>query len=154
MRWKWIVVVTMLFSLLLTLPSTAQQTVVTYWTFEPRLTEQLIEKFHDLYPDIRVEVVPMEFQDLHEKLIVALAAGGAPDLAMVEIQEIGRMVNEAGPVLQDFLAAPFNAGQYEKDFVPYKWRQGLFNGRLVAFSVGHRASGPLLPPFHLPRKRV
>src|SRR5690606_21022809 len=27
----------------------------------------------------------------------------------------------------------FNAGQYEKDFVPYKWRQGLFNGRLVAF---------------------
>ena len=133
MRWKWIVVVTMLFSLLLTLPSAAQQTVVTYWTFAPRLTEQLIEKFHDLYPDIRVEVVPMEFQDLHEKLIVALAAGGAPDLAMVEIQEIGRMVNEAGPVLQDFLAAPFNAGQYEKDFVPYKWRQGLHNGRLVAF---------------------
>ena len=52
---------------------------------------------------------------------------------MVEIQLIGQMVNKAGPLLQDFLAVPFNAGQYEKDFVPYKWRQGLYNGRLVAF---------------------
>ncbi len=106
------------FSLLLTLPSAAQQTVVTYWTFAPRLTEQLIEKFHDLYPDIRVEVVPMEFQDLHEKLIVALAAGGAPDFAMVEIQEIGRMVNEAGPVLQDFFGLPLTLVSMRKTSSP------------------------------------
>ncbi len=132
MRLRSIIAASLVLLLLASVSAAAQQKV-TYWTFKPRLTEKLIDKFHDLYPDIQVEVVPMEFWDLHEKLMVSLAAGGAPDLAMVEIQLIGQLVNKAGPLLQDFLAAPFNAGQYEKDFVPYRWRQGLYNGRLVAF---------------------
>ena len=75
MRLRSIIAASLVLLLLASVSASAQQKV-TYWTFSPRLTEKLIDKFHDLYPDIQVEVVPMEFWDLHEKLMVSLAAGG------------------------------------------------------------------------------
>ena len=56
---------------------------------------------------------------------------GAPDIAMIEINDIGRFVMQGG--LVDLLQEPYNAGQYKDQFVPYKWQQLSPDDRLLAF---------------------
>jgi multiple sugar transport system substrate-binding protein len=83
--------------------------------------------------DIKVDIQMMPTAEEHDKLLASLAAGaGAPDVAMIEINHIDKFVAKGG--LVDLLTEPFNAGQYEKEMVSYKWTQASTpDGRLVAF---------------------
>ena len=97
--------------------------------------KSFIKGFNKEYPDIKVtwQMNPGMAGGARDALAAALAAGsGAPDIAMIEINDIGRFVMQGG--LVDLKQAPFNAGKYEKDFVPYKWQQALTpDGKLLAF---------------------
>jgi multiple sugar transport system substrate-binding protein len=80
--------------------------------------------FNEKYPNIRVE---FEFSSdagtFFTLLQSVLAAGdGAPDVVMIEGANIANFRDS--PVLENFLSAPYNAEQYEKDFSAYKWRLG------------------------------
>jgi multiple sugar transport system substrate-binding protein len=103
------------------------------WPAADKAYESFLPDFKKAYPDIELDIQMMPGGDEHNKLLAALAAGaGAPDVGMIEINQIDKFVVKGG--LEDLLGEPYNGGQYKKDMVEYKWRQGTSpDGRLVAF---------------------
>jgi multiple sugar transport system substrate-binding protein len=80
--------------------------------------------FKAKYPNIEVEYEMAAWAAHHQSLQTALAAGsGARDAEMVETAYIAQYRDSA--VLEDLFSAPYNAQKYQKDFVSYKWDQGL-----------------------------
>jgi multiple sugar transport system substrate-binding protein len=49
------------------------------------LDDVLIPRFQDLYPDVEVEAVPVPYDELHQKLITAVAGDQLPDLVRADI---------------------------------------------------------------------
>jgi multiple sugar transport system substrate-binding protein len=109
--------------------------VIWGWPAADKAFESIIADFNQEYPDIKVtwQMNPGMAAGTRDALATALAAGeGAPDIAMIEINDVGRFVMQGG--LVDLLQQPFDAGRYQDQFVPYKWQQGLTpDGRLLAF---------------------
>ncbi|MBK8795158.1 MAG: extracellular solute-binding protein [Anaerolineales bacterium] len=111
------------------------QTTITVWGWPAAdvAYQSFVADFEAAHPEIKLDIQMMPSADEHDKLLASLAAGaGAPDVAMIEINFIDKFVAKGG--LVDLLQEPFNAGQYEKEMVPYKWAQATTpDGRLVAF---------------------
>ncbi|GAK54618.1 extracellular solute-binding protein, family 1 [Candidatus Moduliflexus flocculans] len=104
------------------------------WPTHDRGYEAIIAGFNAKYPNVKVNwIMQTGAGGCRDSLSTALAAGeGLPDVTGIEINDIGRFVMQGGFV--DLLQPPYNAGKYEKDFVAYKWQQGLTpDGRLLAF---------------------
>ncbi len=84
--------------------------------------EALLKDFNKKFPDIHVEIESMGFGDHHNALVTTIAAGmGAPDVATVEIGFLGQLSDGGGFV--NLLEAPYNAGPYQKNIIPYAWAQ-------------------------------
>ncbi len=49
------------------------------------LEDVLIPRFEEMYPDVDVESVPVPYDDLHQKLVTAVAGGQLPDLVRSDI---------------------------------------------------------------------
>jgi multiple sugar transport system substrate-binding protein len=105
------------------------------WPAADKAFEAIIQGFNEEYPAIQVtwEMIPGMAGGTRDALSTALAAGsGAPDISMIEINDIDRFVLQGG--LVDLLQEPYNAGRYKDDFVAYKWDQATTpDGRLLAF---------------------
>jgi multiple sugar transport system substrate-binding protein len=105
------------------------------WPASDKAFESIIAGFNEEYPDIKVtwEMIPGMAGGTRDALSTALAAGeGAPDISLIEINDIDRFVLQGG--LADLLQEPYNAGRYQDDFVAYKWEQAMTpDGRLLAF---------------------
>ncbi len=116
-------------------PKPKGEILVWGWPAADQAFAAIMEGFNKEYPDIEVsvEMIPGMAGGTRDALAAALAAGsGAPDISMIEINDIGRFVMQGG--LVDLKQPPYNAGKYENDFVPYKWQQGLtLDGKLLAF---------------------
>ena len=116
-------------------PKPTGEILVWGWPAADQAFAAIMEGFNKEYPDIKVTVqmIPGPSSGTRDALAAALAAGsGAPDISMIEINDVGRFVMQGG--LVDLSQPPYNASQYEKDFVPYKWQQGLtLDGKLLAF---------------------
>ena len=93
------------------------------WPTADAAVAAVIDGFKARYPKISVDVVMKTgTNELRDALTTAMAAhSGVPDVTMIEIKDIDKFMIYGG--LQDIGRKPFNAGQYEKDFVPYKWKQ-------------------------------
>lgn len=88
----------------------------------------ILAEFAKAYPNITVNLKVLGYDDHHNMLVADLAAGkGAPDVAMVEIGYVSQLV--AGGGFVNLMSAPFNAGQYKKDFPPFKWAQASLGPR-------------------------
>lgn len=105
------------------------------WPAADKAFESIIQGFNEKYPNIKVtwEMNPGMAGGTRDALSTALSAGqGAPDISMIEINDIGRFVMQGG--LVDLMQPPYNAGKYKDQFVAYKWQQALSpDGRLLAF---------------------
>ena len=116
-------------------PKPKGEILVWGWPAADQAFAAIMEGFNKEYPDIKVtiEMIPGMAGGTRDALAAALAAGsGAPDISMIEINDVGRFVMYGG--LVDLKQPPYNAGKYENDFVPYKWQQGLtLDGKLLAF---------------------
>lgn len=116
-------------------PKPSGDIVIWGWPAADKAFESIIAGFNEQYPDINVtwEMIPGMAGGTRDALSTALAAGeGAPDISMIEINDIDRFVLQGG--LVDLLQEPYNAGKYKDDFVAYKWEQALTpDGRLLAF---------------------
>jgi len=116
-------------------PKPKGEILVWGWPAADQAFAAIMEGFNKEYPDIQVTVqmIPGMAGGTRDALAAALAAGsGAPDISMIEINDVGRFVMQGG--LVDLTQPPYNAGKYEQDFVPYKWQQGLTpDGKLLAF---------------------
>jgi multiple sugar transport system substrate-binding protein len=119
---------------LLTASVALAQTTLTVGLFEPlnEHLERVLDQFVAENPGVTLEITTLGYGDHHDALVTYLATGsGAADVVAVEIGYIARFVAEGG--LRDLSAEPFNADQYEDDFVSYAWSQGrTADGRQIA----------------------
>jgi multiple sugar transport system substrate-binding protein len=116
-------------------PKLSGEIVIWGWPAADQAFESIIQGFNEKYPDITVtwQMNPGMREGTRDALSTALAAGqGAPDISMIEINDIGRFVMQGGFV--DLLQQPYDAGRYKEDIVPYKWDQAMTpDGHLIAF---------------------
>lgn len=90
----------------------------------------VLPDFNKKYPNIEVEVKALGYGDHHNMLVTALAAGkGAPDVSVVEIGYIAQL--GAGGGFENLMAAPYNAGDFKKDFTPFKWAQASLGPKVL-----------------------
>lgn len=95
---------------------------ITFWTWTPDIYEKVVEGFNKDYPNIQVEVVGLDFGELHDNLQTTMAAGsGAPDVSQVEQGQFPRYSTE--DLLEDLLQPPYNAGPYEEYTSDYNWER-------------------------------
>jgi len=85
------------------------------WTFKC-IDEWLVPAFNKIYPDIKIETVPMSHSDTHDKAFVAIATGsGAPDFLTIDSAYIQKFIDQAGlSEMTDFVKP------IKKDFPAYK----------------------------------
>ncbi len=84
--------------------------------------EAAIDGFHEKYPNIQVEYNITDSTSHHQALSTALASNtDAADVAMVEGGYIAQYSNSTA--LTNLLEEPYNAEQYQDDFVALKWNQ-------------------------------
>jgi len=122
---KQILVIVVSLSILVTLmggvASAQKEIELTYWGWPD--TDRLIKDvwyplFAKTHPDtnIKVEPIPMPWDQVHTKLFMALEAGsGAPDIVLIDSFQIQRFVKQGKLWELTKLIAPFR-----KDFLPYK----------------------------------
>ncbi|HLU20868.1 MAG TPA: extracellular solute-binding protein [Bacillaceae bacterium] len=100
---------------------------ITLWVFageaEPALYKDgIIPEFNKDYPNVKVNLVGLEFGQMHDQLQTTLNAGsGAPDVALVEQGQFPRYVT--GNLLEDLLQPPYNAGKYKDMVSEYNWER-------------------------------
>lgn len=92
----------------------------------------VLPAFEQAHPDIAVELQVLGYEDYHNALLTALAAGsGAPDVAALEIGYVARYVARGG--LTDLTQAPFHVRELTPLWVPYAVGQvTTTDGRIVA----------------------
>lgn len=110
-------------------PAAAETPEITFWWWSAD-GQIWADGYAKVNPNVKVTFVNTPFADSHDKLLTSFAAGsGAPDVASIEIGRVGGFTAKGGLV---DLKEQFDAGQFEKDMVSYKWTQGSTeDGRLV-----------------------
>jgi len=105
------------------------------WPSADKAFDSIISGFTAKYPGIHVtwEMKPGQAAGTRDALLAAMAAGaGGPDVALLEINDIGMYALHGGFV--DLRQAPYNAEKYKSDFVGYKWALATApDGSLFAF---------------------
>jgi multiple sugar transport system substrate-binding protein len=94
--------------------------IVGGWPSGDAAFKAALPEFNAKYQNIKVELEFAEANTYQQALTTALAAGNnAPDVAMINDQYIAQYQDT--PALLNLLDPPYNAGQYEKDIVAFKW---------------------------------
>ncbi|MBI4491347.1 MAG: extracellular solute-binding protein [Chloroflexi bacterium] len=94
------------------------ETELTVWYFDKESMEVALSKFQEKYPNVQVNFVQQPFGDMSKKYQAALAArANVPDVIGLDTSMVGRFL-DAG---ENLAAAPYNAGQFEQDFVEWKF---------------------------------
>jgi len=66
------------------------------WTFKC-VDEWLVPAFNKVYPNVKITTVPMAFDETHDKIFAAIAAGsGAPDFATIVSDYIQKFIDQGG----------------------------------------------------------
>lgn len=104
---------------------------LTIWYFDKESMGVAVSKFQEKYPNIQVNFVQQPFGDMSKKYQAALAArSNLPDVIGLDTSMVGRFLS-AG---DDLLKAPYNAGQFEQDFVDWKFNAGKTDdGKMTVF---------------------
>ena len=85
------------------------------WTFKC-VDEWLVPAFNKVYPNIKIKTVPMAFDETHDKIFAAIAAGsGAPDFATIVSDYIQKFIDQGG--LADMTAY---MNKHKGEFPKYK----------------------------------
>jgi len=105
------------------------------WPSADKAFDSVIAGFNAKYPGIQVswEMKPGQAAGTRDALLAAMAAGaGGPDVALLEVNDIGMYALHGGFV--DLRQPPYNAEKYKSDFVGYKWALATGpDGSLFAF---------------------
>jgi len=111
-------------------------TNLTFWTWVPNIQDQ-VDLFEKKYPKIHVKVENVgQGLDHYAKVRTASKAGNGPDVVQLEYQFISSFALSGE--LADL--TPYGAKDIAKDYVPWVWKQGVANGKVLAIP---QDSGPL-----------
>ncbi|MBV9173548.1 MAG: extracellular solute-binding protein [Chloroflexi bacterium] len=104
---------------------------ITVWYFDKLSMDTAIPLFEQAHPGVKVNFVLQPFGDMSQKYLAALAAKqGVPDVIGLDTSMVGRFL-DAG---DNLLADPYNAGQYQNDFVDWKFNAPITqSGEMAAF---------------------
>lgn len=99
---------------------TGGQTVLTYWRHfyqtEDRAVKELIRKFEDEHPDIRINYQSMPYQGFRKKLYTSLQAGKGPDIMNIHNSWVYPFVK--GGVVMEIPAEILPAEKIREQFIP------------------------------------
>ena len=98
-----------------------------YWAWAPGSQEE-VDAFNAAHPDIQVKLTDAGGGETSSaKLVTALRAGNAPDLALVENTSLPRMIVAGVPLdITEYVA------DVEEKFAPGSWAQTTFDDRTFA----------------------
>ncbi len=73
---------------------------LTNWTWTNKcIADWLVPAFNKVYPNIKINTVPMAFDETHDKIFAAIAAGsGAPDFATIVSDYVQKFIAQGGLV--------------------------------------------------------
>jgi multiple sugar transport system substrate-binding protein len=114
-----------------------ESVTLTFWSWVPGI-KAAVDLWNKRRPDVHVQldnIVPGG-NGGYARIDAAVRAGGAPDLAQIEYQQLPAFMLDGG--LLDL--TPYGVGEHEHLFVPWQWRQGVFDGRVRSVP---QASGPM-----------
>jgi lactose/L-arabinose transport system substrate-binding protein len=95
----------------------------------------MIEPFAKAYPNIKVDVKTMGYDDVHKNLLNAIVAGtGAPDLCAIDVLRLSQYTDG----LVDLTAT---AQKYKDDFVPPTFSTGTFQGKFYGLATDSEPIG-------------
>ncbi|WP_432455629.1 MULTISPECIES: extracellular solute-binding protein [unclassified Agarivorans] len=116
--------VSALFGLGLACTANAAQTEIRFDGFPDfdSSLKQILPKFYQENPDLKVDYVMNNWGDHHNKLTTNLATGsGAGDVVVVDVGRIGAFVNKGGFVN---LSEKYDVDSLADQYAPYAWTQG------------------------------
>jgi lactose/L-arabinose transport system substrate-binding protein len=101
---------------------------LTNWTWTNKCVDEwLVPAFNKVYPNIKITTVPMAFDETHDKIFAAIAAGsGAPDFATIVSDYVQKFIAQGGLVdMTDYL------NKHKGEFPKYKLEMNSDkNGRI------------------------
>lgn len=103
---------------------------LTFWSFNQQITEQA-DLFNKSHPNIHVTALkqPSGPNQYYPKVLTAVKAGNAPDVALIEYQYIPTMVSNAA--LVD--VAKYGANDVKDQFVDSAWAQVTQGGAVYGY---------------------
>lgn len=106
-----------------TAPVTAPVTItVASFPDLDRAAKTALPLWNKLHPEIQVKLVSLQIDDHHNAMTTALAAGAhLPDVMAIDFRYVGNFAESKG--MEDLLQAPYSAGQYRSQFVPFTFMQ-------------------------------
>ena len=109
---------------------------LTFWSWVPNIGNA-VNLFNKTHKNIQVTLntIPTGSGGGYAKMLAAVKAGNAPCTAQVEYQELPTFVMQGA---LDNITKYASASQ--RLFVPWQWKQGVFNGGVYAIP---QASGPM-----------
>ncbi len=109
---------------------------LTFWSWVPNIGNA-VSLFNKTHKDIQVtlDTIPTGSNGGYAKMLAAVKAGNGPCDAQVEYQELPTFVVQGALVdIKQYASAD------QSLFVPWQWKQGVFNGGVYAIP---QASGPM-----------
>ncbi len=106
-------------------PAPKEATKITLWTYpdDDIYFNACLPDFNAQNPDITIEVVKLDSDDLDEKLTATLVGGvAAPDAVDLPELNMGKFAAQGGFV--NLLEEPYNVARYEKDLPKFAWEAG------------------------------
>src|SRR5579875_549363 len=103
---------------------------LTFWSFNQQITEQA-DKFNATHPNIHVTAIkqPSGFGQYYPKVLAAIKAGDAPDVALIEYQYVPTFVSKGA--LVDL--TPYGANDVKSQFDPGAWALESINGAFYGY---------------------
>ncbi len=103
---------------------------LTFWSFNQQITEQAAA-FNATHPNIHVTALkePSGFGQYYPKVLAAIKAGDAPDVALIEYQYVPTFVSRGA--LVDL--TPYGANDVKSQFDPGAWSLESINGAFYGY---------------------
>ncbi|WP_424767840.1 ABC transporter substrate-binding protein [Paenibacillus sp. sgz302251] len=105
---------------------------LTMWMFTGTGLEPFVEQYQKDHPNIKVKIQQQEYADHHNGLVTALEAGGAPDIALVEIGYMDRFKSDESKFHN---LADFGANDIMGDYLEWKKVQASNQDQNFIFGI-------------------
>ena len=103
---------------------------LTFWSFNQQITEQA-DAFNQTHPNIHVTGLkqPSGFGQYYPKVLAAIKAGNAPDVALIEYQYVPTFVSRGALVDLN----QYGANDVKSQFDPFAWSLETLNGSFYGY---------------------
>lgn len=117
----------------------ATPVTITIWTFGDVIQRQLVAEYKQLHPEVSLEIKKSDLDPLNgTNMVTACSSRTGADIVAVEVsysgywrsypkcfQDLRQMKTSGEPNATSPIAAGLTANDLEKDYLPWRWNQGV-----------------------------